>query len=61
VPDDPSRDDYRQGSDLGTTYRHWRRAKLGRRFRVFFRFDSRSRVIVYAWVNDERSVVVPAC
>ncbi|PTR35106.1 toxin YhaV [Luteibacter sp. OK325] len=53
VPGDPSREEYRQGNTLGTAHRHWRRAKLGRRFRVFFRFDSRSRVIVYAWVNDE--------
>jgi toxin YhaV len=50
IPADPSRDEYRQGNTLGATHRHWRRAKLGRRFRVFFRFDSRSRVIVYAWV-----------
>ena len=56
IPDDPSRDDYRQGNTLGATHRHWRRAKLGRRFRVFFRFDSRSRVIVYAWVNDEATL-----
>lgn len=53
VPGDPSREEYRQGNTLGATHRHWRRVKLGRRFRVFFRFDSRSRVIVYAWVNDE--------
>jgi toxin YhaV len=56
VPEDPSRDDYRQGNTLGPTHRHWRRAKIGRRFRVFFRFDSRSRVIVYAWVNDEATL-----
>ena len=29
------------------------RAKFGgNRFRLFFRADSRARVIVYAWVND---------
>jgi toxin YhaV len=26
------------------------------RFRLFFRYDSRSRLIVYAWVNDERTL-----
>lgn len=56
VPDDPSRDEYRQGTTLGPAYRHWRRAKIGRRFRLFFRYDSASRVIVYAWVNDENSL-----
>ncbi|MBG6127658.1 toxin YhaV [Pseudomonas sp. BG2dil] len=53
VPADPGCDEFRQGNTLGTAYRHWRRAKIGRRFRLFFRYDSRSKVIVYAWVNDE--------
>lgn len=52
VPGDPARDEYRQGTTMGPDFRHWRRAKIGRRFRLFFRYDSRSKVIVYAWVND---------
>lgn len=56
VPSDPARDEFRQGNMLGTAYRHWRRAKIGRRFRLFFRYDSKSRVIVYAWVNDENTL-----
>jgi toxin YhaV len=56
VPSDPARDEFRQGNTLGTAYRHWRRAKIGRRFRLFFRYDSKSRVIVYAWVNDEHTL-----
>lgn len=32
------------------------RAKIGRRFRLFFRYDSRSKVIIYAWVNDENTL-----
>ncbi|WPP02074.1 type II toxin-antitoxin system YhaV family toxin [Pseudomonas sp. HR96] len=56
VPGDPARDEFRQGNTLGTAYRHWRRAKVGRRFRLFFRYDSKSRVIVYAWVNDEQTL-----
>ena len=35
------------------TFRHWRRAKIWRRFRLFFRFDSKTRIIIFAWVNDE--------
>ena len=26
------------------------------RFRLFFRFDSASRTIIYAWVNDENTL-----
>ena len=56
IPQDPSRAEYRQGNTLGTGYRHWRRAKIGRRFRLFFRYDAKARVIVYAWMNDERTL-----
>ena len=56
VPQDPSRAEYRQGNTLGRDYRHWRRAKIGRRFRVFFRYDAKAKVIVYAWMNDERTL-----
>lgn len=56
VPGEPARDEYRQGNTLGAEYRHWRRAKIGRRFRLFFRYDSRVKVIVYAWVNDEQTL-----
>lgn len=56
IPADPARDEFRQGNTLGTAYRHWRRAKIGRRFRLFFRYDSRSKIIVYAWVNDENTL-----
>lgn len=51
VPSDPTRDEYRQGNTLGPAYRHWRRAKVGRRFRLFFRYDSRAKTVVFAWVN----------
>lgn len=56
VPGDPSREDFRRGNTMGSSYRHWRRAKLGRRFRLFFRYDSKARVIVFAWVNDEQTL-----
>ena len=56
VPGDPAREEYRQGNTMGTEYRHWRRAKIGRRFRLFFRYDSKVKVIVFAWVNDERTL-----
>ncbi|MDH3594502.1 MAG: type II toxin-antitoxin system YhaV family toxin [Rhodospirillales bacterium] len=53
VPLDPAAPQYRQGKTLGGGYTHWFRAKFGGRFRLFFRYDSRSKIIVYAWMNDE--------
>ena len=47
VPSDPSRDEYRQGNTMDPAFRHWRQAKLGRRFRLFFRFDSKTRIIIF--------------
>lgn len=56
IPQDPGRADFRIGNTMGEAYRHWSRAKFGQRFRLFFRYDSAARVIVYAWVNDEKSL-----
>ncbi|HEX6747478.1 MAG TPA: type II toxin-antitoxin system YhaV family toxin [Longimicrobium sp.] len=53
IPANPDAPQFRQGNTLGTAHRHWRRAKFARRFRLFFRFHSPSRVIVYTWLNDE--------
>jgi toxin YhaV len=53
VPRNPLAAEFRQGNTLGPAHRHWFRAKFGgNRFRLFFRADSASRVVVYAWVND---------
>ena len=52
VPRDPLAAEFRQGNTLGTAHRHRFRAKFGaNRFRLFFRADSASRIIVYAWVT----------
>lgn len=57
VPRDPASTQYRQGKTLGASRKHWFRAKFGNgRFRLFFRYDSRARIIVFAWVNDENSL-----
>ena len=56
IPSDPAREEYRQGNTMGSNYRHWRRAKIGRRFRLFFRYDSKAKLIIYAWVNDEQTL-----
>ena len=52
IPQDPGRKEYRQGSTLGSAHRHWHRAKFFQQYRLFFRFHSRSKVIVLGWVND---------
>ena len=56
VPGDPNREEYRQGNTMGSAFRHWRRAKIGRRYRLFFRFDSKTKIIIFAWVNDEKTL-----
>ncbi len=52
IPQDPNRKEYQQGSTLGAEHRHWRRAKFFQQYRLFFRFHTRSRLIVLGWVND---------
>jgi toxin YhaV len=53
IPADPTRPEYRQGGTLGGDRKHWFRAKFGgQRFRLFFRYDSKAKIIIYAWVND---------
>lgn len=53
VPRDPADPKFRQGGTLGPEHTGWYRAKFHQRFRLFFRYDSRRKAIVYAWVNDE--------
>ena len=52
IPQDPTRPEYRQGNTLGEAHKHWFRAKFFQQYRLFFRYHARSKVIVYAWVND---------
>lgn len=57
IPRDPGSPAYRQGATLGGGRKHWFRAKTGNgRYRLFYRFQSTARIIVYAWVNDENSL-----
>ncbi len=53
IPQDPTSAEYRQGNTLGREHKHWFRAKFFQQYRLFFRFHLESKVIVYAWVNDE--------
>lgn len=53
IPQDPARSEYRQGGTLGDDRKHWFRAKFFQQYRLFFRYHAPSKVIVFAWVNDE--------
>jgi len=56
IPRDPGAAEFRQGNTLGADNRHWFRAKFHERYRLFYRFSSKEKIIVYAWVNDERTL-----
>lgn len=57
IPRDPGNAAFRQGGTLGDDRKHWFRGKTGNgRYRLFYRFQSAARIIVYAWVNDESSL-----
>jgi len=56
IPRDPYAVEFRQGNTLGPANRHWFRAKFHQRYRLFYRFSSEMRVIVYAWINDESTL-----
>ena len=56
IPREPGAAEFRQGNTLGSGNRHWFRAKFHERYRLFYRFSSKEKVIVYAWVNDEHTL-----
>ena len=56
IPQDPGRPEYRQGLSLGSEHKHWFRAKFFQQYRLFFRFHTSAKIIVYAWVNDETTL-----
>lgn len=56
IPEDPTASEYRQGKTLGKENKHWFRAKFHARYRLFFRFSTKHRVIVYVWLNDGKTL-----
>jgi toxin YhaV len=57
IPQDPNRSEYRQGNTHCGDRKHWFRARFGgSRFRLFFRFSTANRLIIYAWVNDSETL-----
>jgi toxin YhaV len=56
IPRDPNAAEFRQGNTLGVENRQWFRAKFHQRYRLFYRFSTTEKVIVYTWMNDERTL-----
>jgi toxin YhaV len=59
IPRDPNGPEFRQGNTLGKDNRHWFRAKFHQRYRLFYRFATKEKVIIYAWLNDEKTLRKP--
>lgn len=55
IPLDPTRPEYHPENTLGEKQRYWLQAQVDEQHRLFFRYHARSRVIVYAWVNDREA------
>jgi toxin YhaV len=53
IPANPAASEFRQGNALGAEYTHWFRAKFFNQYRLFFRYDVQSKIIIFGWVNDE--------
>lgn len=57
IPADPAKSEFRQGTTLGKNRKHWFRAKFGGgRFRLFFRYSTSAKIIIFAWVNDQNTL-----
>lgn len=56
IPNNPADPKFRLGSALGGEHKNWYRAKFLAQYRLFFRFDSKSKIIIYAWINDESTL-----
>lgn len=58
VPANPMDRKFMLGKTLGKQYADWRRVKRGlpNRYRLFFRFTSTQKSVIYAWLNDENTL-----
>ncbi|GGK29118.1 type II toxin-antitoxin system YhaV family toxin [Salinarimonas ramus] len=56
IPADPGHASFRQGKTLGADRKHWFRAKFFQQYRLFYRFDSRAKIILLVWLNDDSTL-----
>lgn len=55
IPANPADPKFRQGATLGDAYKHWFRGKYVQQYRLFFRYHEERKIVVLAWVNDEKT------
>ncbi len=56
IPSNPASEEFRLGNTLGERYRSWCRAKFFGRYRLFFRYNSTHKVIIYSWFNSSTTL-----
>jgi toxin YhaV len=56
IPADPHSPEFRQGNTLGKQNRSWFRAKFHSRYRLFFRYSTPHRAIVYVWMSSDSTL-----
>ena len=56
IPANPGDENYRLGHALGKENKHWFRAKFFQQYRLFFRYDTGAKIIIYGWVNDDTTL-----
>lgn len=53
ITNDPRAPEFRLGNTLGEENKNWSRIKLvNGRYRLFFRFSFKEKIIILAWIND---------
>jgi len=55
IPNNPADSKFLLGDTLGKGCRHWKWVKKGlpNRYRLFFRYENKQKVILYVWMNDQ--------
>lgn len=56
VPADPMNRYFMLGNTLGPAFRSWRRVKFFQQYRLFYRFHSGRKIIIYSWFNDDSTL-----
>jgi toxin YhaV len=56
IPKDPASKEFWLGSTMPKEFVSWRRAKYLQQYRLFFRFDSKTKTVIYSWFNDEENL-----
>ncbi|WP_288397311.1 type II toxin-antitoxin system YhaV family toxin [uncultured Sulfitobacter sp.] len=56
LPAVPGAAAFRQGGTPGDPRKHWFRAKYFQQYRLFYRFNSDAKVVLVAWMNDDKTL-----